>query len=133
MVEYITLERFKPSVADYHKLNIHDKYKRTISIALDTILSSDFKQTINKILLFGSCAKQMTKGGSDVDILLISDKELTVEQTSELRRLIDTTTEQIGVDVDLVCYTAEMFNCGNMPLTKSIKENNIMLYSREAI
>lgn len=128
MLEYVELTRKKIQTDDYTKLNIHPKYKKAISQILDILLKQPYLDNINSIILFGSCAKQTTEGGSDVDILVVSEKDFSLEDIACLRYNVGKTVKD--TDVDMVFYKEEAYKNGTMPLTKSIKKDYLVLYKK---
>lgn len=97
---------------------------------LDTLLKNKFSDCIDKILLFGSCAKQSTKGDSDADILVITSSDLDKDVKGGILKEINELNTP--VDSDILFYTVDMYEKGSMPLTVSIKKCNIVLYERGA-
>ena len=63
-----------------------------------------------------------------MDILIITDERLSSDLVSKIRRMVDNTDKP--VEVDLIFYTEDMFAASAMPLIRSVKQNNLVLYDR---
>ena len=128
-VEYVSLKKEKYIGTDYRKLNIPEHYKSNIAQVLKTCEEADISSQINQILLFGSCAKQTTHKGSDIDILIITDNQLDSRNKAEFIYLVNSKLID-DIDVDIIFYTVNSYLDGEMPLTKAIKKSNLVLYKR---
>lgn len=54
-------------------LNIPNKYKRYITQYLSNLKENRLFHHVNKVILFGSCARETVKDYSDIDIFLITN------------------------------------------------------------
>ncbi len=75
--------------------NINDKYLKPL---VDGIVS--LKIDINKIILFGSFAKNTAKVGSDIDLAIVSEKLLSPMDRGQIICLPD----EIGIDFPIDFY-----------------------------
>lgn len=57
-------------------LNIPNDYKKYITHYLSNLKKNKLFPYVNKIILFGSCAKETVKDSGDIDIFLITNIEL---------------------------------------------------------
>lgn len=126
---YFDPRKPKSESTDYHEFNIHPKYKEGIDTALEAVKKSKYYNNISEIFLFGSCAKQTTKAGSDIDLLIIYDDENTYRDARcDIGGLISDSFERIEFDV--VVYTPNMYNNGTTLFTKFVKQYALSIHKR---
>ncbi len=96
-------------------LNIPDNYRIYITHYLMNLRENKFFSHINKVILFGSCAREAVKDFSDIDIFLITDTEL--KEKDELSLLFDPVPYKIGniyIPMDTLLQSQEQYNlCKN--------------------
>ena len=113
------------------ELNIPEKYKLVANKTSESALSLNLDY-LNKINLFGSCAREQVRYGSDVDLMYITDYDL---QNSKERSLlyntnfIDENNCRLP-EVDIVLYTEQILRSGSMPFTKSVNQEGIIVWER---
>ncbi len=78
--------------------------------------------TINRIVLFGSYARMEYHAGSDIDLLVLTDKEVPREQRGHLHSVF----EEQGAD--LVFYTVSEFQESTCRLIKEIRKDGVLLW-----
>lgn len=79
--------------------NIFFKKEKILFILKNILPVFKIKYDIDKISLFGSYAKGLANVDSDIDILLTTDKKITLEQEGEIQLILETLLD--GKKVDL--------------------------------
>lgn len=103
-------------------INLPQRFVKDIHSVID-ILSTNIEHHLVEIILFGSCARGELKTGSDIDLLIITDKPIdTHEERGRIRDLVDL------YNVDLVFYTQEVFEASTSLFVKNIKQDGISLW-----
>lgn len=78
--------------------------------------------------LFGSCAKGSFSAGSDLDILILTEKKLIdMEKRGHIRELIDNALDKYNLDSDVVFYTIYDFEHDQSDFTKSIQDSFVLI------
>jgi predicted nucleotidyltransferase len=95
--------------------NIKKKLQKLIAILISL-------PTINRIILFGSYAKMEYHVGSDLDLLVLTDSEISREQRGHLHSVF----EEQGAD--LVFYTVSEMRDSTCYLVKEIRKDGILLW-----
>lgn len=84
---------------------------------------------IEKIILFGSCARLKPKVTSDLDLLVVTkervDRYIRGDIASEFDEPLD------GVTTDVVFYQTEVYETSDSLLMKQIRKDGIILYEKE--
>lgn len=75
-----------------------------------------------KIVLFGSYARMEQKIGSDLDILILTKKEIERDRRGELYAVFEEN------NADIVFYTKEIFDKSEKLLVQQIKKEGILLW-----
>lgn len=96
--------------------DIKDRLKQLVKLILN------LKIDCTKIVLFGSYARAEEKAGSDLDILVLTDYEVSREIRGEACSLFE---EQ---SADLVFYTNSVFEQSDALLVKEIRRDGILLW-----
>ena len=68
------------AISSLDELNIPDDHKNFLSHFLSKLSSSRLAGEIYKVILFGSCAREDVRERSDVDIFVITHKELPLDE-----------------------------------------------------
>lgn len=107
------------------ELKLKDKYLDKIEECVKLLSTLDFAE---EVILFGSCARSQCKLGSDVDLLVITDRETKrVERGlvySELCYKLN------GVDADIVFVTRQQYMEDDNKLFENIKRDGKILWHR---
>ncbi|MFI3238307.1 MAG: nucleotidyltransferase domain-containing protein [Lachnospiraceae bacterium] len=101
------------------------RYKKKLIKDLEQIAKENI-QGILAIVLFGSAARNDLRIGSDLDILILTNK--TVEQSVRGSLASDLEEEVDGVSTDLIFYTYEDFKASTCILVQQIKADGIVLW-----
>lgn len=112
------------------KLKFPDKFKKSILNAVRYILSNYYEE-VDKIVLFGSCARNTYKITSDVDIMILSKEPLDRYVVSDIRFELLDHPEYVSCDVTF--YTYDQFRNSKLLIAKKIKEEGFILWKKEEI
>lgn len=106
------------------KLSLPDKINNKLKNDIDFIMSQNIKELLY-IVLFGSCARLEYNINSDIDLLLITSKELSRIKKGEIRSKLDKIN---GITTDIVFYVKEDFQKSDCLLVRQIKKEGIVLW-----
>lgn len=83
-----------------------------INLARDFKEKAKDKYAIEKIILFGSQATGMTREGSDIDLLVVSEKFRNRDKAASMSQLLEEwhLVQKKTVPVDFICLTPEEFD-----------------------
>lgn len=112
-----------------NNLQIDEKLKYKICHDIDYILEANIPG-LDKIILFGSCARGDTHTKSDVDLLVVFDGELP-DRTARGMVYCDLDDAVDGVRTDVVFATKDGFNTNNSAFSKQIQRDQIVLWKRD--
>ena len=110
-----------------HELNIPDKHRKFIRAYYSNISSLD---CVDRVILFGSCAKGHADDKSDIDLFIVTKVGLS-DDSDEIYQLFYQSTENIPLS-DYVCYdilTASKtdFEQEATPLIRSVRREGVEL------
>lgn len=88
-------------------LNIPHKYRRYILRYLQNISAVPF---INRVILFGSCAKEAVTQRSDIDILIIVNREITEDEEIFLMYDCLPTYSLNSLSMDIIVQPEDVYN-----------------------
>ena len=89
-------------------------------------LSSFEDIKIDRIVLFGSCARNEHKVGSDLDLLILSEEKLSKHITGEIASALEDELE--GISTDIIFYTNAEFQNSTCMLVREIRKDGIVLW-----
>lgn len=107
------------------RLELPKIYREKLQYDLEQIRKSHLNG-LRAIVLFGSCARKRPHVGSDIDLLLITEKQVARGLRGELAG--DLAEEHNGVATDLVFYTEEEFEKSDCFFVKEIVKDGIILW-----
>lgn len=119
------------TIKSLDNLNIPNKYKRYITQYLSNLKENRLFHHINKVILFGSCARETVKDYSDIDLFLITNVKLKEED--ELSLLFDPIPYQVDgiyIPIDTLLQFQEEYNlCKENPymVQKFVEKDGILL------
>ena len=116
---------FSKSIQKVRSSYLPARYQRKLLYDLQRIQVSEIPD-ICRLILFGSCARNQIKVGSDIDLLLITSRQVPQAVRGELSS--DLAEEKEGVSTDLVFYTQEEFQDSTTLFTRQIKKDGITLW-----
>lgn len=101
-------------------LPVSDIVKERLNFLTDCILQEI--PECEKIVLFGSYARMEQKLGSDLDILVLTEKEIERDRRGELYATFEEN------HADIVFYTKEIFMNSDKLLVRQIKKEGVLLW-----
>lgn len=101
------------------------RYQKKLCYDLKQIEKSEVPK-LRKIILFGSCARNQLRVGSDIDLLLLTEENVTRKLRGELSS--DLAEPKDGVSTDLVFYARNDFENSDCLLIKEIKKDGLVLW-----
>ncbi len=113
-----TLQKIKASF-------LPTSYQMKLCYDIQQIASMQIPDVV-AIILFGSCARNEMKEGSDLDILVITTE--TVERNIRAELSSDLEEQRDGVSSDILFYTEIEFEKSISLLTREIKKDGIILW-----
>ena len=105
------------------------RYKEKLLFDLETIFQISVPG-ISRIVLFGSCARNELRAGSDLDLLILTLRPVPRELRGELCGILS--EEKSGVATDLVFYTEEEFGRSDCRLVQEIRKDGRILWESPA-
>lgn len=106
------------------KLSLPDKINNKLKNDIDFIMAQNIKELLY-FVLFGSCARLEYNINSDIDLLLITSKDLSRIKKGEIRSELDKIN---GITTDIVFYVKEDFQKSDCLLVRQIKKEGIVLW-----
>lgn len=106
------------------KLSLPDKIVNKLKNDIDFIMDQNIGELLY-IVLFGSCARLEYNINSDIDLLLITSKDLSRIKKGEIRSELDKIN---GITTDVVFYNKEDFQKSDCLLVRQIKKEGIVLW-----
>lgn len=101
------------------------RYKEKLLFDLETIFQISIPG-ISRIILFGSCARNELRVGSDLDLLILTLRPVPRELRGELCGIL--AEEKNGIATDLVFYTEEEFGRSGCRLVREIRKDGRILW-----
>jgi predicted nucleotidyltransferase len=118
------------ATADYLELNLNlpAKFKETIIKNVNFILSN-YYDSVDMIVLFGSCARGNPKLNSDIDILILSRNEIDRQDKIDIRAELCETVDRVSSDI--IFYTFETFKNSTKRIVDELKKDGAVLWKKE--
>ena len=122
------------TIESLDNLSIPDEYKRYITQYLSNLKENKLFRHINKVILFGSCARVSVKDSSDIDIFLITNVKLKEEEDA-LSLLFDPIPYQVDgiyIPMDTLLQSQEEYNlCKENPymVQRFIEKDGVILWT----
>lgn len=105
------------------------RYKEKLIFDLKTIFQISVPG-ISRIVLFGSCARNELRAGSDLDLLILTLRPVPRELRGELCGIL--AEEKNGIATDLIFYTEEEFGRSDCRLVQEIRKDGRILWESPA-
>jgi predicted nucleotidyltransferase len=109
-------------------LKLPAKFKKATIENVNYILSN-YYDSIDVIVLFGSCGRGNPKLNSDIDILILSYNEICRQTKTDIRAELCETGERVSSDV--IFYTFENFKSSTKRLVDEIKKDGVVLWKKD--
>ena len=111
-----------------NELNMPEKHSRFIRNYYENIVNESY---VDKIILFGSCAKGNVTIESDIDILIVTKTDLA-DDSEEIYFLLYKSTESIPltdyVCCDIITTSIDNFHKKTTPLIRAILREGVELH-----
>lgn len=117
------------SLAAIRQSRLPKRYKEKLIFDLETIFQISVPG-ISRIVLFGSCARNELRAGSDLDLLILTLRPVPRELRGELCGIL--AEEKNGIATDLVFYTEEEFGRSDCRLVREIRKDGRILWESPA-
>ena len=130
----------------YYKLNLNNKYNKSLidiiklekedlnnlSFKLSIILREYVRQltsiiNINEIYVFGSAVKNSFREDSDIDIAIITEKELTTKERIEIEKVNEKLKKRFKKEIQPHFFTEEEFKKSKSLLIEQVHRDGIKL------
>lgn len=116
-------------LAAINQSRLPKRYKEKLIFDLETIFQISVPG-ISRIVLFGSCARNELRAGSDLDLLILTLRPVPRELRGELCGIL--AEEKNGIATDLVFYTEEEFGRSDCRLVQEIRKDGRILWESPA-
>ena len=116
-------------LAAINQSRLPKRYKEKLIFDLKTIFQISVPG-ISRIVLFGSCARNELRAGSDLDLLILTLRPVPRELRGELCGIL--AEEKNGIATDLVFYTEEEFGRSDCRLVQEIRKDGRILWESPA-
>ncbi len=83
---------------------------------------------LERIILFGSCARGTMRVTSDLDLLIMTTSALDRLTRGEISSELEDSIDEVGTDV--IFYTREQFENSDRLIINQIKQEGILLYEK---
>ena len=115
-------------VCSLPELNLPEKHARFIRFYLENILKESY---VDKVILFGSCAKGNASFDSDIDLFIVTTTGLS-DDSDEIYNLMYKSTETMPlsdyVSCDILIASAEDVQHKSTPLIRTILREGVELH-----
>ena len=113
-----------------------DRHQKALEYALEYLNHSVFKQYINNVILYGSCARGEENYRSDIDLLIEFDEkflDVKKEMNKEFRILNSeiATNELCDPEVDAKIVIGDEWKTSGMSFFDSVKRDGISIWKRQ--
>ena len=110
-----------------HELELPEKHNNFIRMCVDKISVLSY---VDRIILFGSCAKGLADENSDIDLFIVTKSSLA-DDSEEMYRLYYQSTEDIPLSdyicCDILTASKNDFEQETTPLIRSVRREGIEL------
>ena len=115
-------------VRSLHEIRLPEKHSRFMRTYLDSIANERY---VDKVILFGSCARGNANSESDIDLFIVTTTVLA-DDSEELYHLLYKSTEHIPlsdyVGCDILTASIDDFKQQTTPLIRAILREGIELH-----
>jgi len=110
-----------------HELELPEKHSNFIRVCFGKLFELSY---VDRIILFGSCAKGQANDNSDIDFLIVTKTGLA-DDSEEMYRLLYQSTEDIPLSdyvcCDILTATIKDFEQEATPLIRSVRREGVEL------
>ena len=106
------------------------RYKNKLCSDLEKIFQYKLPE-LSRIVLFGSCARNQIRVGSDIDLLLLTKQPVAQGVRGGLAAELEEPVE--GVSTDVIFYTEDTFRASECRLVQEIQKDGLILWESENV
>lgn len=107
-----------------------DRHQKAITYALKVLKNDPYENCIEKIYMFGSCARKKQKYTSDVDLLVECNETLTPELARRMR--IAAMPEALDLpEIDLKFVTKDNWKKQKNQFTRNLLKEGVLLWKKK--
>lgn len=107
-----------------------DRHHEAITYALEILNDHPYQSYIDKIYMFGSCARKKQKYTSDVDLLVECNENMTPELARRMR--IAVMPEELDMpEIDLKFVTKDTWKNQKNQFAKNLVKEGILLWEKK--
>ncbi len=103
------------------------RFQHKLSSDLSYLLKYNIN-SLEQIILFGSCARGEMRLTSDLDLLIITSTPLSRMEKGEIHSVLEEPIDEVHTDI--VFYTHEQFQSSNRLIVQQIKKEGVLLYEK---
>ena len=111
-----------------HELKLPEKHNRFIQNYFKNVANESY---VDKIILFGSCAKGYANNASDIDLFVVTKTRLE-DDSEEIYYLLYKSTENIPLSeyvcCDILTASSDDIQQGSTPLIRAILREGVELH-----
>lgn len=117
---------------EWEELPMSERHRNAIRYAVASIRESELAANVRDLYLYGSCARNQMRWGSDIDLLLVLDEAVihVPDYRSKLRLLKSSIAEDFpdSVEADLKIVIGDAWQDNAMMFYKNIRTEGISLW-----
>ena len=122
--------RMQDSIKRVQASFLPSRYRGKLCRDLEVLFRSRlYLSGLSRIVLFGSCARNEMRAGSDLDLLVLTEEAVPQELKGELCGELE--EAQDGISTDLVFYTEDQFRASDCRLVQNIRKDGLILWEAE--
>lgn len=122
--------RMQDSIKRVQASFLPSRYRGKLCQDLEVLFRSRLHLSgLSRIVLFGSCARNEMRAGSDLDLLVLTEEAVPQELKGELCGELE--EAQDGISTDLVFYTEDQFRASDCRLVQNIRKDGLILWEAE--
>ena len=122
--------RMQDSIKRVQASFLPSRYRGKLCRDLEVLFRSRLHLSgLSRIVLFGSCARNEMRAGSDLDLLVLTEEAVPQELKGELCGELE--EAQDGISTDLVFYTEDQFRASDCRLVQNIRKDGLILWEAE--
>lgn len=106
---------------------INSKLIQSLSNSVKKEFQSILPKKFEDIILFGSYVRGEQAEGSDIDFLLLVNKDLTEKEKSEVNQFLSKISLQHDLVVSCISYRKKDFKSRNTPFLLNVKKEGIVV------
>ena len=131
-IDTVINHRMQDSIKRVQASFLPSRYRGKLCRDLEVLFRSRlYLFGLSRIVLFGSCARNEMRAGSDLDLLVLTEEAVPQELKGELCGELE--EAQDGISTDLVFYTEDQFRASDCRLVQNIRKDGLILWEAEHV